>query len=94
VAALGRPDSAAVVGRRYLANHPHEADPAWLAGRLDTDLRCQDCNPTQVDAPRLRAGIARQVRADFADGRVVRVDGWVLSVTEARLCGLAALTPA
>jgi len=27
-----------------------------------------------------------QIRADFADGRTVKVDGWVLSLTEARLC--------
>jgi hypothetical protein len=27
------------------------------------------------------------VRSDFAAGRIVRVNGWVLSATEARLCG-------
>ena len=94
LSALGRPESAAVVGRRYLAGHPGEADRRRLAESLDLDLRRQDCDPAQADPARLRAGITRQVRADFAHGRVVRVDGWVLSVTEARLCALAALTPA
>ncbi len=31
------------------------------------------------------------VRADFAGGRMVSVDGWIISDTEARLCALAAL---
>ena len=94
VAALRRPASAAVVGRAYLAGHPAEADRSWLAERLGADLRCQDCDPARSDAARLRTGVARQLRADFAQSRVVRVDGWVLSVTEARLCALAALTAA
>ena len=94
LSALGRPASAAVVGRRYLAGHPQEADRQWLAGELDADLRRQGCDSRQADAARLRAGLARQVRTDFARSRVVRVDGWVLSVTEARLCALAALTAA
>jgi hypothetical protein len=94
VAVLGRPASAAVVGRAYLAGHPGEADRDWLAAQLGADLRCQDCDPARSDAARLRAGLARQLRADFAQSRVVRVDGWVLSVTEARLCALAALTAA
>jgi len=94
VAVLGRPASAAVVGRAYLAGHPAEAKRDWLAERLGADLRCQDCDPARSDAARLRAGLARQLRADFGQSRVVRVDGWVLSLTEARLCALAALTAA
>jgi len=31
------------------------------------------------------------VRADFASGMMVSVDGWLISDTEARLCALAAL---
>jgi hypothetical protein len=94
LAGLARPDSAAVVGRAYLASYPAEADRDRLATRLDQALRCQDCDPAQARADQLRAALARQIRADFAAARVVRVDGWVLSETEARLCGLAALSTA
>lgn len=41
-----------------------------------------------------RPSLARQVRDDFADGRTVLVNGWVLSATEARQCALFSLTPA
>jgi len=41
-----------------------------------------------------RGGISHRVRDDFARGRTVVVEGWVLSVTEARQCALFSLLPA
>jgi len=38
----------------------------------------------------LRARIRQQVADDFTVGRIVKVDGWRLSLTEARLCALIA----
>jgi len=38
-----------------------------------------------------RASLNDQVRDDFAAGRTVLVDGWVLSATEARQCALFSL---
>lgn len=38
-----------------------------------------------------RAAAGARIRADFAAGRVLRLDGWVLSRTEAELCARAAL---
>jgi len=36
-----------------------------------------------------RTLVATRVSEDFASGRVVMLEGWMLSVTEARLCALA-----
>jgi len=54
--------------------------------------------PEENDPVRLRAAmlapgmsIARVVRRDFATGGTVLVNGWVLSVTEARQCALFSL---
>ncbi|HSA80812.1 MAG TPA: hypothetical protein VLE23_08300 [Geminicoccaceae bacterium] len=94
VAVLGQPGSAAAVGRAYLTRHPDEADRDRLAAQLAAGLRSRGCDPARSDTARLRASLARQLRADFGHSRVVRVDGWVLSLTEARLCALAALTVA
>jgi hypothetical protein len=94
LAVLDRPESAAAVGRAYLASHPGEADRDRLAARLDQAVRCQDCDPARARTEQLREALAGQIRADFAAARVVTVDGWVLSETEARLCGLAALSAA
>jgi hypothetical protein len=73
---------AAVVGREYLAAHPAEADGADLL-RYFRSLA--------GDPAALRAVIGARLRQDFADGETVRVRGWVLARTEARLCALCAL---
>jgi hypothetical protein len=43
-------------------------------------------------AEAMRRRIANRVRRDFANGAIVDVDGWLLSVTEARIYALIALT--
>jgi hypothetical protein len=91
LAALDRRASAAEVGRAYLAGVPQEANRACLVDALTDGLGAQGCHLGRVGKADLRAALARQIRQDFADRQVVRVDGWVLSVTEARLAGLAAL---
>lgn len=82
--------SAAVIGRRYLALYREEADAAVLvarvAGNARNYLRLADAAPGE-----LRALLGRQQRQDFAAGRTVTLDGWILSRTEARLCALVAL---
>ncbi len=42
--------------------------------------------------PADRAELGMRIRQDFASGRVLLVQGWCLSRTEARVCALAALT--
>jgi hypothetical protein len=37
------------------------------------------------------ADLGATIRDDFEHGRIVRIEGWALSVTEARLCSLAVL---
>jgi hypothetical protein len=91
--ALRSAESARVVGRAYLATHPDEADPVQLlaaieaAGGIGRSVARQPIDPTA-----LARAVAGAVRDDFLDRRTVRVDGWVLARTEARLCALAALT--
>ena len=68
----------AALGRAYLRRYPDEAFQRRLATLVPGD-------------PVLRA---RQVRADFAAGKVVSLGGWVLSRTECRYCALHALSGA
>jgi hypothetical protein len=35
--------------------------------------------------------LQQQIRQDYVEERVVKLQGWILSVTEARLCALTAL---
>ena len=76
------------------------SDRAGAAGLGWAHLRA---NPSQTAAiaktllaslpgtGRLRAEVAHLVRQDYAAGRVALTEGWVISITEARLCSVAAL---
>jgi hypothetical protein len=66
------------LGQAYLRRYPEEASQSRLAGLVPAD-------------PVART---RQVRADFAVGQVVILNGWVLSRTECRYCALHALAGA
>jgi hypothetical protein len=74
--------SARAIGAAYLRSCPADGlDAETLATAL----------PTGLNVTELRSAIAAGVRDDFANARVVTVDGWMLAVTEARLCALACL---
>lgn len=69
------PDGVRVVGRRYRAIHPDdELDLAIDLASLPDDAAV--------------AALGDAVAADFAAGRIVVVDGWVLARTEARAAAL------
>jgi hypothetical protein len=75
---LRNPRSAAAVGARYVRDHPEERRAAIaLAGACADEAR---------EGWRWRRQLQLEGAQDFASGRVARVDGWVLSRTEARLC--------
>jgi hypothetical protein len=81
--------SARAIGRSYLRASPAEASISRLLASLAADgLAKVRLGPPMT----LRAAAAHCIRNDFLQRRTVKVDGWVLSLTEARLCALCALT--
>ena len=89
---LRNPASAARVGRAYLQAYPAEARIEALVAGLTAGWG--EDQPWLGGAGReeLRSRLREQIRADFAARRTVRVQGWVLARSEARLFGLAALS--
>jgi len=85
-AVFSDPRSAVAIGQRYLALHPAEADVERLKASLFDGL---DVARTAA----LRARLAEGRRRDFASGRTVIVDGWILARTELRACALLTLLP-
>jgi hypothetical protein len=83
-------ESAQVIGRRYLALRPEEANLNRLTALIfRTPEHCARLE--NADTGQLRAILLNQQRADFARGRTIMIDGWILSETEVRLCALAAI---
>ncbi len=84
--------SAAAVGRAYLEGAPEEARRDVLLDRLCGPRRSEWAALARSAPEELFAAIRSQHRSDFEAGRVASVDDWILSLTEARMCAIAALS--
>ncbi len=84
---LKHPESARPIGEAYLALAPHEASTARLVSLVAAGAAAESASDSE-----LRRLVAAGVRDDFSAGRTAEVDGWVLSLTEARLFALVALS--
>ena len=74
-----------MVGRRYLETG---ADGIAASALLDQVLPRGVRSRPEAE---IRSCLLTRIRRDFVSGTTVEVEGWVLSVTEARLCALVAL---
>ncbi len=83
--------SARAVGRAYLRGSPAEAYAQALCDQLARDTAGGRAQLGRTSDAQLRLRLRNRVRRDFAEERVVSVQGWVLSLTEARLCALTSL---
>ena len=77
-------DRVRAIGKRYVASTPNENTADALRSAISKSR-------SQSRVPLMPRSIDDQVREDFIDGHTVLVDGWVLSVTEARQAALFAL---
>ncbi len=78
-----RPDSAIVIGRRYLSREPGEGPPRALASDLQ--------RASAGDPAAARTDLRDRVRRDFERGDTVLLDGWVLARSECHACAAVAL---
>jgi hypothetical protein len=89
---LANTDNARAIGRSYLRLCPQEASADILERHIARRCDAISSGEGARAAGDGRTRFANAVARDFAEERIARVDGWILSVTEARLCALAALT--
>jgi hypothetical protein len=90
-ALLAHTESAKVIGGEYLLHYPHEAAVGTLLDTIAARIDAGDVGLFSPTDQQLRARLDGMVRADFAADRIVKLRGWVLAATEARLCALAVL---
>lgn len=81
--------SAAAVGAKYVEAFPHERDLNLLLRELL--IRRVDFDPSTASQSEVNRVMREQHRMDMRERRTVRLQGWLLSLTEARLCALAHL---
>jgi hypothetical protein len=79
-----------VLGARYREMTPHERGASALVQAIMKDIDSKAATDPLVS---LEVRMSEQVRRDFSAGRTVTLNGWILSVTEARQCALHSLVP-
>ena len=84
LAALG-PDATRAIGKRYLTMNSYGMDAQSLRRAI------LESRPWSARIIGQSPSPSELVNADFRDGNTVVVDGWILSVTEARQCALYTL---
>jgi len=84
--AIGSGEFVRELGRAYRTRRPEEDDPDVLAEAIRGSDDAGTIAP-ETDAA-LSVSPDRRIRADFEEGRTVQLDGWILSVTEARQAAL------
>lgn len=70
------------IGQRYHDLHRSEADASTLRSAILAS------RPLAARLGVINSPVGALIRDDFAHGRTVVLDGWILSVTEARQCAL------
>lgn len=90
VDALDHRSSAEAVGRIVLESDPGATVPSLVAELTLATGRSLDAL-MELDRDALRDVLRDAREADFRAVRIVRVDGWILARTEARLAALAVL---
>jgi hypothetical protein len=91
VSLFENPRSACVIGAACLKSlPPNESSPQQLTNAILASAEC--ATKAMVTKEAFRQHIANRVRDDFADGAIVNINGWFLSLTETRLYALVALS--
>jgi hypothetical protein len=84
-------ESAKQVGLEYLKIAPMEADICLLSNLICSFNEKQRAALLYADSRGVSELLRQRLCLDFEQDHVVTVHGWILAVTEARLCALAAL---
>ena len=81
---------ARLLGIGYRAQCPGESRPELLTRLILDAVAPFDRSPQALRHELLLPALDGRVRAEFGSGKTVRISGWVLALTEARLCALCA----
>ena len=84
-------DAARAIGEAYMRQFQVEPTRASI---LDHTGGARQILATARDQKAAVAGLVAAVRRDFEEGRIVQLEGWVVSRTEAELCALMLLPTA
>ena len=86
--------AAEVIGQTYLAQAGFPLpNLERLQSELAAALQWNNTGPGGDQRAVMQARLRDRISQDFTDGRVVMVDGWMLSQAELQVCAIAYLSP-
>ncbi len=88
---LIHPESAMVIGRKYLQCRTCEANARELTRLIIPKKQLTSLEEGNMGLANFKSFIQGRIREDFLAERVVTLEGWILSLTEVRLCSLVAV---
>lgn len=68
------------IGNKYRLQVPDEKNERTLVKLLSSEI--------SSDTMQLEKSLEEKIKKDFESGNTIMIDGWILSVTEARQCAL------
>lgn len=83
--------SARVIGRTYLLQTPEERDGDRLIAGILNDHPSLKRDITTLSDKELHLKLQDCIKNDFSDDNIIELGGWVLSITEVRICALHTL---
>jgi hypothetical protein len=83
---VANPRHARILGRSYRAQFPAEHHPGVLSGLIRSSLGLGESGAMPLSRDALLSVLNARLRVEFGAGDIVRLDGWILARTEARLC--------
>ena len=78
------------IGKVYQKQAKDEGDETVLVKLLSTDRQGNPISET-ADSASIASLLSQKIQEDFQQNKIVVVNGWVLSLTEARQCALFSL---
>jgi hypothetical protein len=79
------------IGEVYQKQAKDESDETVLVKLLSADKQGKPIRET-ADSASIASLLSQKIQEDFQQNKIVVVNGWVLSLTEARQCALFSLT--
>lgn len=84
-------EGASQIGGAVLAANSELGHRERLLSDLTGEIGLDGKTLLELDAGVIAERLAQRIRDDFASRRTVKIDGWIVSMTECRICALAAL---
>ena len=84
-------ESARIIGMEYLNSTPEESHHKLLIEKIFSNSDARHKIQTESSPDRIRNILVKKIRENYEHGRIIYLNDWIISVTEARISALAAI---